>query len=353
MRWTRASNPILHLALRPLLAALVAQLATAAAVDAQVVGAVVDATGKPVAGADVELWAPGIRLASTITSRDGRFAFQSMAPTDATTVYASHVGYLSATELIRSRDTLVVTLERTPIVLPAISVHVPRAECGESDNGAARELWQQARQHYATDTTERSIQARLQTNTRVVPAAQVGVVDVSMTGMAVRGSSARFIALWRELFTTGRYVRALPEGDLSGVYGDWRYPPLEAELAIHFVEDLFGELHRFGRPVFSGTGWRVPFCPASISLAGITGVFRLGIDSHIESIEWRYDDTETKERAGGRVVFPAPAQSFATVALLPIEGLFWRERFPDTFVQVYSRFDEWLLTDGPLQPMKP
>jgi hypothetical protein len=124
----------------------------------------------------------------------------------------------------------------------------------------------------------------------------------------------------------GGYARLLPgvNADLTQTWAAWAYPPLEAELASHFVSDDFGRRNTL---VLAGSSeLTLVFCsrPQYRSKPYISGIMVLRGDTTLAHAYWRFHTPAPDERAGGEAEFDPCAAVGGLPVLLPVRGTYWR-----------------------------
>src|SRR5690606_12630615 len=119
------------------------------------------------------------------------------------------------------------------------------------------------------------------------------------------------------------YAWPIGASSLDGRFEAWEYPPLEADLAGHFADALFLELHTLSVVRADEDGWVLGFCPrpGRGERPVIEGTITLAGDTTFASAEWRFRTVKRfPENAGGKVMFAPRGSSPASSYLLPIEG---------------------------------
>jgi hypothetical protein len=262
-----------------------------------------------------------------------------------------------------SRDSLVQ--------LPGLLVKGRRPTCPSRSDPRAVALWTAVRARYSRVTDTASLSARLTTRTAMVPAAQVASVarlplppDTSQTydwrvRDVIRGETGNVLeyhdraamgrgqrgmsGLWREelrlRIARDGYARPLRplETDIGNAFSFWEYPPLEAELASHFIEPLFAQRNVLTLEGDSPGARRITFCPQPNYRRQpyIEGTLSVGADSTLARAEWRYHTPGRKhEDAGGEVVFDSAARNPEGRLLVPSMGTYYRRHSLDYYARV-------------------
>ncbi|HEX6749210.1 MAG TPA: hypothetical protein VF092_18075 [Longimicrobium sp.] len=163
-------------------------------------------------------------------------------------------------------------------------------------------------------------------------------------GRGSRGMGGTYRAqLSREIATNG-YARILPgvNADLTQTWAAWAYPPLEAELATHFVSADFGRLSALSMSTSDG-GFALAFCSRSQyrSKPYLSGVMVLRADTTVERVYWRFHTPAPDEAAGGQAEFPRYDPSNGLPLLLPSRGTYFRRQGVAFFYQRQQTFPRW------------
>ena len=307
---------------------------------AQFRGTVRDDSGKPVAGALVELWSPTQRLGGAVSAADGGFAFEPSVTRDAAALLVRAVGYGMLRTSVTVGDTAVslrlslLTSQVAPLVVTG-----SRRACDNRDEPAARDLWHAAAQRYdlrftwAVEDTVRIVASR-------VPFERLGVVDTAAWTLGMLGWSGDFFRLQTARIKDHGYaVRS--RGLVQAWYDSWDYAALESNLAPHFVDSLFGRMHRLSVRQTGPLGTEVRFCPRRRDTPHIDGTMLIGPDTSLVKAEWHFYTPEPDEYAGGEVAFtPRWSGNGAAQPAMPITGLFYRRGVRD-FYQVWLDHRHW------------
>ena len=130
-------------------------------------------------------------------------------------------------------------------------------------------------------------------------------------------------------------------------------PPLEADFAPHFVDDDFGERHRFVIADDSD-GWVLEYCPKDTDKPSIKGTITLARDTTFAAVDWLFDTPEPIESAGGRALFkPILPGAVQLSHLLPAEAVTWRAVPAGDYLQSYQRYEDWKVAPGDSVPLLP
>ena len=321
-------------------------LALPAALGAQVDGVVVDGNGQPVEGATVELWRPLERAAVRLTGADGTFRFREEESAGAVVLYVTRLGFapLRATVAPGAAGVrLVLTEVRLP--LPELVVETASHLCPNEESADAVALWRAASAGYVALEEQMFVQTRYTGAAGRVDIGDVGVRPARVRGRGERGSAGSKHVEWRARIRDEGYAWPISASSVDGRFEAWEYPRLEADLAGHFADALFLELHTLSVVRADEDGWVLGFCPrpGRGERPVIEGTITLGRDTTFASAEWRFRTVKRfPENAGGKVVFAPRGSSPASSYLLPIEGWYWRETsFPGRFVQHWQKYEAW------------
>jgi hypothetical protein len=325
-----------------------------AAVGAQIEGVVTDMVGSPLDNVIVEAWSATDRLAVTVTGDDGRFAFVRPIAELATGLYAYRLGYQAVRpEVQPGIREYVLRMVEDPLPIEGIVVNASGAVCTADEDDEARGLWTAVTARYSSQIDHLGMATYLASSIQAVPVSSLGPVPVSGGGAAQRGSAPLLRASWRRRVERQGYARPLSAPSPDGMYESWGYPPLEADFATHFVDPVFGELHRFTVEDETDVGTTLRFCPAEADKPTIRGILRISPDTSLLLAEWSFSTPEPHEGAGGRAVFTSGAVTERGRYLLPAEGIFWRRIGVGRYLQRYEKFEGWIIAPGDSVPFLP
>ncbi len=323
----------------------------------QLQGVVVDPEGAPVEGATVELWGETRRLSARLTNAAGEFSFPEGLGNDAVGFYVGRLGFKSAQVPYESaaRSGFRITIETQAIALSGFLVEASEELCFEEDDREAKRLWASLADRYSQAIDTVGVATYLASAELVVPIGAVGPVELPEFSPGQRGSNSLLRFSWRRHIERSGYARRVRRTDLTGSYDSWTYPPLDADFSGHFVDPLFGELHRFRFEDADDNGWTVGFCARDRNEEDpwLTGRLRIAADTTLQWAEWMFRTAEPYEGAGGRAVFPEVVSDPEHTFLLPTEGLFYRRTGEEELVQRYQRFEGWIVAEGDSVPFLP
>ncbi|MFL5386608.1 MAG: hypothetical protein ACJ8GN_29260 [Longimicrobiaceae bacterium] len=268
--------------------------------------------------------------------------------------------------------------------LPGIVARGEAAACPGRDDPRARALWTAMRGRYDPALGSASVWAEMQASAGYVASASLmrfdtvpsnhadGTTDGWNTGEARRDGLQRPLAFYaaprvgrgrrgmsgalrgsltREIARVGYgTVNRGISADLSQLSAVWSYPPLDGELASHFIDDAFGErtffrVERERGPVTLG------FCtaPRFRSQPWISGTLFLRPDSTVERVQWHFHTPEPREDAGGEARFEPPRPGTGR-ALLPVQGEIYRRHAGDQFYHRRLVYTAWTVDPEPYLP---
>lgn len=322
--------------------------------SAQISGRVLDQGGNPIEGASVEAWGDARRLTTRLTDATGAFTIPAVVAVRTTALYAARIGFRARrVEVEPGTGPVEIRLDSEAIALPAVDVVTPREFCPRRDESTARELWQALRQRYAQGLDSMGVATYLSTNREVVGRDELGISTALGPAEEQRGSSFLLRVSWDRRIDREGYAYPVRRPTAGGAQDSWVYAPLEADLAPHFIGDLFGELHTLS--VFSEdeTGWRLAFCPRDDDRASIQGTLHVTPDTTLVAAEWLFRTPEPGENAGGRAVFIPGGRKGSNPYLLPSEGVSWRAAPEGGFLQVQERYEGWIVAPGDSVPFLP
>jgi len=326
-------------------------------VGAQITGEVTDSAGTPIGEVLVEAWSEAEgRIASRLTGEDGLFEFPEAVVQRATILRASRLGYRLLTRpLDEGTDHYLLRLAEEPISLEGFVVNSEGESCEEADSKFARELWNAVRQRYAGPMDTLGIATYLSTAESLVEPGEIGPLDVPTHMSEQQGSSSQLRFSWTRRVRRSGYAFRVRRTDFGRSYDSWSYAPLEAGFAPHFVDELFGEAHRFQVLHSGNDGWTLEFCPRDPDRPSIRGTMRIGADTTLVTVEWLFQTEKPDEKAGGRAFYPPLATSAPPEETwpLPTESIFWRQLPTGRFQEVHRRFEGWIVAQGDTVPFLP
>jgi len=245
--------------------------------------------------------------------------------------------------------------------LPVLVAEAAGSSCAGADDPRARAVWNVLRSRYAADAQSVSLWTEMAVYGGWVPAARLADYDTTSTmrgdgttdgwtseevvrdalqrvlrfyraprtGPGARGMAGRLReSLVRQIAVEG-YARLMPTKftDISQAWEAWAYPPLDAELASHFIDPVFAARNDF-RMVIEGGERLLLFCgkPRSRRQPYLAGALVLRADTTLARARWRFRTPAPDEEAGGEVEFRAYAASAGLPYLLPAVATYHRRR---------------------------
>ncbi len=321
---------------------------------AQITGTAVSQSGDPLEGVLVEAWSADRRVITRITDFEGRFTFPAAVAEVTTALYAHRLGYHALrTELQEGVTEYLLRMSEAPIAIEGLVVSVDPPVCSRREDAEARALWSAMARRYSSGIDTLGVATYVSGSIQAVSHDGIGPVAVGSAGTAQRGSAPLFRASWRRRVDRSGYARPLSAPSSDGTYEAWGYPPLEADFAVHFGDEVFGEQHRFTMEGERDGGWIVRFCPKDPDDPHIRGILQIGGDTLLKVAEWSFVTDEPHEDAGGRATFGAEMPLTAAAFLLPTEGLFWRRTRHNQYIQRYERYEGWIVAPGDSVPFLP
>ena len=335
-----------------LLVTLIALLPAPAA--AQISGRVLSDGGRAIADVRVEAWSGSDRLAVTTTDEDGRFEFVKPIADLTRSLYLYRYGYVALRPDV-SPTVREYTLRMTedPVRLDGIVVDVAQPLCLPDEDREARRIWEAVADRYDPRIAELGIATYFASAIVSLPVSELGPVDVERPGAEQRGSAPLFRASWQRRVARSGYARRLSAASPDGMFVSWGYPPLEADFASHFVDEVFGELHRFTVEEETDEGWTLRFCPKNDGRPSIRGILKIASDTTLQYAEWLFDTPEPQEGAGGRVHY-SRADTEGLRLPLAAEGMFWRQETEGgRYRERYQSYEGWIVSPGDSVPFLP
>jgi hypothetical protein len=337
---------------------LCSAVSAASPATAQITGYVLNDEGDPVLGATVEAWTSDRKIGGRLANEEGWFLFPAEMAGRIRALYAGQLGYHpEVVQIVEGIDAYEIRLTREPIPLPELVVDATRDRCAGGDDRRARRLWEHAAAHYSRGLDTLGVATYLASVESILPEGEVGTVQAAGEAVAQRGSSSMLRFSWRRRIEREGYAYQIRRSTPEQSYTSWAYPPLEADFATHFADELFGEQHHFRfdtteEPDGDGSV-TVVFCTRDDDHPAMEGTLRISSDTTIAVAQWLFRTPEPIEHAGGRAVFGPVADDPDETYLLPIESVFWRKSPPNSFWQRYQRFEQWMVAQGDSVPFLP
>ena len=336
--------------------AFAAQCFLAGSAAAQIDGLVTRGGGLPIEGVSVEAWGVDRRIAATLTDAQGRFSFSETVASSTTLLRAGALGF--EVEEVAVQDgvlTYEIELAEAPLAVEGLVVTMEEATCemGRED-ARGRELWEHARLRYGGLMDTLGVATYLAEADTVVPLSELGSLQLPALNLSQRGSSSLLRFNWTRRIDRDGYAFAIRRMDGGAPYDSWVYPPLEADFAPHFVDEVFGERHRFVIDDEGPDGWLLAYCPKDGGKKpSIKGTITLARDTTFAAVDWLFDTPEPDEHAGGRAFFPPIFAGSGPSYLLPTEAVIWRVIPTGDYLQSYQRYEDWRVAPGDSVPLLP
>ena len=326
---------------RLLLAAVLGgMLASPAA--AQVRGRVVDASGRPVSGAAVELWVDEHPAAATRTDDAGGFALSTRWTHDGAMLVVRGLGLRTQAVPLASRHVVVVVrMESQPVPLPPLTVSAaPRPPCPNREDPRARALWERMRARYWRRGQDSVfVFGFVETRSGVGHKADAWNPDAGRVtaGWTFGGLVVDHPAFMRRSGYAGRAAGGPGERTAS-----WSYRALDQGAIQDFAGDYFGEAHTLSLVHAGAERTTVAFCPRErMGRTGqIAGTLELAADTTLRVARWSFRTPAPDEDAGGEAVYDPPDPELGR-ALLARESFFWRRTNPPRYYFEAHRFRAW------------
>jgi hypothetical protein len=335
--------------------AFAAQCFWAGSVAAQIGGVVTRRGGIPVEGVSVEAWSVDRRVAATITDELGVFSFPEVIALNTVMLRVAGLGFEGGELTVRSGlSTYDIELAEAPLAVEGLVVTMEEATCEMGrDDERGRKLWQYARIRYDGLMDTLGVATYLAEADTVVPLSQLGALELPELNLSQRGSSSLLRFNWTRRIDREGYAFSIRRMDGGAPYDSWVYPPLEADFAPHFVDEVFGERHRFVIDEEGPDGWQLAYCPKDTGKPSIKGTITLARDTTFAEIDWLFDTPEPMEHAGGHASFSPMLPGSALSHLLPTEAVIWRAVPTGDYLQSYQRYEDWLVAPGDSVPLLP
>lgn len=336
--------------------AFAAQCFLAGSAAAQIDGLITREGGSPLEGVSVEAWSADRRIAATLTDAQGRFSFSASIASNTTLLRAGALGFEVEEVVVRSGVvTYEIQLSGAPLAVEGLVVTMEEATCemGREDS-RGRMLWEYARARYDGLMDTLGIATYLAEADTIVPLSELGALQLPALNLSQRGSSSLLRFNWTRRIDREGYAFAIRRIDGGAPYDSWVYPPLEADFAPHFVDEVFGERHRFVIDDEGPDGWLLAYCPKDGGdKPSIKGTITLARDTSFAAIDWLFETPEPVEHAGGRASFPPLLAGSGPNHLLPTEAVIWRTVPTGEYLQSYQRYEDWRVAPGDSVPLLP
>ena len=329
--------------------ALLASTLVAEKAAAQLRGSVLDASGRPVPEALVELAGPAGSIAVTRSGANGSFHFSREHFGDAATMSVRRIGFQPMERTLSGADeTVRVILEHASIILAPIIAEAEKtpARCPNRDDPDARARWEGLRARYQQQIFRTGFLLRGLKAVEHVSAAKVGDVDDAALEPFLGTYAVAQTSLGTQARET-RYARRLtvPASSLQtsdGLYLHWQYAALEAQHAQFFIDDAFGRDHAFSVLTRAASSTTLLYCPLERNSPGIHGVLVVGTDTTLREVRWHFQTHQEDEGAGGIVWFASHSRdTSARETLVPERGVFWRRLgVRNRYLQVSAEYRE-------------
>jgi hypothetical protein len=328
----------------------------AGSVAAQIEGVVTRAGGSPVEGVSVEAWSVDARVGAVQTDALGTFTFPEEIAPITVLLRLSALGFEVNEVAIRAGVvSYEIELTEEPLAVEGLVVTMEETTCEQGrEDDAARRLWQLARIRYDGLMDTLGIATYLAEADTIVPLSRLGALELPVLNLSQRGSSSLLRFSWTRRIDREGYAFSIRRIEGGKSFDSWVYPPLEADFAPHFADDVFGERHRFVIESESADGWQLAYCPKSLDKPSIKGTITLARDTTFAAVDWLFQTPDPDEHAGGRAFFtPIPPGIMRLGHLLPSEAVTWRAVPAGDYLQSYQRFEEWRVAPGDSVPLLP
>ena len=337
------------------LAGLIVWVVTVGDLTAQISGVVTTGGGKTVAGVTVEAWSEVQRISAVLSNEEGRFSFSETVGSSAVFLRASGLGFgVTELNLKGVTEDYILVMTEDPLVIDGLVVTMNQSACQFPQGDVrAKKLWEKASQRYYGLMDTLGIASYLAEADTIVPISDLGTLELPELNLDQRGSSSLLRFSWtRRIGRTG-YAFSTRATDGIEVFESWVYPPLEADFAPHFIDEVFGERHYFRIQGEDSDGWSLSFCPKSYNDPSISGSITLARDTTVTSVSWSFKTPEPLENSGGKAFFPPVLADDTDMHLLPSEAITWKMVPGGDYLQKYQRYEGWYIAPGDSVPLLP
>jgi hypothetical protein len=326
----------------------IALLLQPALVSAQLTGKVVKPDASPLPNSVVELWGPLTLIRNATTDLSGRFTITDTVGGRA--LWVRSIGFRPVRRLLREfKGELTIVLEPMAFELARLETRSrPICPARETKEGRAAVTRMASQYSHRNDTLGLATYVRGFFGRTSDPG--LGSADSSINTVGQTGSQGR-----GRLFLAAQIARdgyALPsQGGMGNAYGAWEYVRLD-RLAQHWGDSIFLQRHLFYLRPSHGDQTVVGFCPVKQDRPEIEGILELDAASMLTRAVWNYRIRNSKELAGGEVLF-APADAGDEPSLLPVAGVYWRELLTSLYYQERSDYVQWVVGSNDSVPRLP
>ena len=303
----------------------------------------VDSNQSPLEGALVEMWSADGRIEGQLTDSSGTFAFDESVSENATSLLVRRVGFRAKQIWFYGAGEFLITLAPFVTYLETISVTGDEATCPNRNDGRARRVWEAIRNRYEDDFPVGTYRyAKAYTFIGRVSVGQLGYLDTLRLTPGFFGSSRERVQTRTQQIAEEGYAVPSTNGRRDW-FDPWEYVDLDGILAPHFVDPLFGDLHKFTfDPDREGI---IFFCPKNRRRPSIEGELEFNTDSLLVRATWRFRTREPIEEAGGEVFFARPSDTTSLIRPVPVVGFYWRKLLRGYF-QAWREFRTWETCEG-------
>lgn len=273
-----------------------------------------------------------------MTDEDGNFQFLTSQAEAATHLTITRLGYRALSEAVAESDTLQrYVMDPEAIDLDEVVVTAIPEPCPNVEDEAARKAWEVARDHYAEDTAQRGMAAKVLARSRemVRPDRVRWIQDSQLTPNATRWvgatetrSPGRFWDINEKIATVGYAERTRFDEP------PWDFVSLAGRHAHHFISEVFGEAHTFSVVRAGNRQTILSFCGKDRDDPWLEGALTLDSDTTVTSASWTLTTPDPERRTGGEVLFAGWAGAADEKPhLMPARSMSW------TFDPHWDRYD--------------
>jgi hypothetical protein len=283
----------------------------------------VEASGVPVAAAEVSLWDTDGRVAFGRTDGDGSLRIvPERAVGPAAFLLVRRLGFAPARLTYQARDSFTVSLTAVPTSLPVLSIRTSELRCPSATEPEADSIWRASANRYSLRGTQFRIDWTGYTVNETVTTEQRGYPDPYEMRPPMYGTigSMRGQTGLENPPPYALYERHIA---LGGEYWQWRYAAVESFSSDHFLSDRFREQHTMTVLGRNESTTIIGFCPRDDSQADLRGEMEIGVNSLLTGARWFFHVPHDDEDAGGEAAF-APTTYGGHEYLVAIRGTSWR-----------------------------
>jgi hypothetical protein len=303
----------------------------------------VEASGAPVAAAEVSIWDSQGKAGFGRTDGNGVVRIQRERTVRAGAfLLVRRLGFAPARIPYGGNDSLTVELTAVSVELPVLAVSTRELRCPSVTEPEADSIWRASAGRYSALGTNVRIDAVGYTVNETVPTEQRGFADPNELRPPMYGTGGSYGGQpgLEDPPPYAFYERHV--GTWVGEYWQWRYAALESHSAEHFLGERFHEGHTMTVLGRTESTTVIGFCPRDNSQPDLKGELQIGESGLLMGARWFFRVPHDDEDAGGEATF-APTLFDGRDYLIAIRGSFWRRAGKNLYNQRRFERVKWEL----------